>query len=92
MDAGLARGRRGPVSEQPRDYLDRHAPADHLGGVAMAEHVGGKADPGPGGDAADQLVHRRVGHRCADLASEQVHEHVLSRTRRYLDLVPGMCF
>jgi len=24
----------------------------------MAEHVGAEADPGPGGNAADQLVHR----------------------------------
>jgi hypothetical protein len=44
----------------------------------MAERVGGEPDPGAGGDAADQLVHRRVGHRRADPAAEQVHEHVLS--------------
>lgn len=48
--------------------------------------MGGEADPGPGGDPADQLVHRRVGHGPADLAAEQVHEHVVRVDAAVLDV------
>ncbi len=77
MDVGLAGGRRGAVREQPGDDLDRHAAADQLGGVRVPQHVRGEGDPGARGDAADQLVHRRVAQRLPDPPAEQVDEHVV---------------
>ena len=52
----------------------------------MAKRVGGEADPGAGSDAADQLVHRGVGHCPADVAAEQVHEHVVRVDAAVLDV------
>jgi hypothetical protein len=78
--------------EQPGDDFDRHATADQLGGVRVTQYVHRERDPGARGDTGGEPVHGRVTQRLPDPPAEQVDEHVLSRTRRYLELMPVMCF
>jgi hypothetical protein len=60
----------------------------------VAEHVrvDWPGQPRPPGQDPHNLPDRRGGHWRTERGMEQIDEHELSRTRRYLDLAPGMCF